>query len=418
MRNEQFQRINFFLSSASLVINYLLIAFLLGGCASSLPPKEEPSPIEELIKTHFIPGTTAFIKATEFVSVDPRTALEHYVEAKVHFENFLKEVEGKSQAEAEAREAQTYIEKANFGIEFVKAQENYENLNIEEICRKVSKNKASASRYREEYNQLLITVKAFKQYEYLESESQRLIKDVEDDLIRLEECVTSTNRRPIAVTGGDLTVSVNSVVTLDGSRSYDPDGGHLTFNWIQIAGPSKVHISNPLESQPTFTPKIHGTYVFRLVVSDGDLESQPQELTVFVQGQISDNKKQKMTDLGTFTHDGITGTLVIITNYHADERTENTIVKKQSTMRPGDSRNFRLDVGSYGDLEVNIPPGYGLQGGGLHFTGQNRYEGDPTIYQRFIRERIRGGTRIDDLKIVRRQHSPDDFRFIFKLYPR
>jgi len=46
------------------------------------------------------------------------------------------------------------------------------------------------------------------------------------------------NKRPIADTGQDQTASLGSIVGLDGTRSYDPEGEELTYKWFLFAAPS------------------------------------------------------------------------------------------------------------------------------------------------------------------------------------
>jgi hypothetical protein len=45
------------------------------------------------------------------------------------------------------------------------------------------------------------------------------------------------NKRPIADTGADQTAALGSVVALDGTASYDPEGEELTYKWFVFATP-------------------------------------------------------------------------------------------------------------------------------------------------------------------------------------
>jgi HKD family nuclease len=80
---------------------------------------------------------------------------------------------------------------------------------------------------------------------------------------------------PIANAGADKTVDEGTLVTLDGSASYDPDGDPITYQWEQIQGPS-VTLSDPNSPTPSFTAPfvdVITTLKFRLTVSDGSLSS-------------------------------------------------------------------------------------------------------------------------------------------------
>ncbi len=78
---------------------------------------------------------------------------------------------------------------------------------------------------------------------------------------------------PVANAGSDQSVYVNNTVTLDGSRSNDPQGYNLTYNWVQVSGPTAT-LSRANTSKPTFVASAEGTYEFRLTVSNGQLSSQ------------------------------------------------------------------------------------------------------------------------------------------------
>ncbi len=95
---------------------------------------------------------------------------------------------------------------------------------------------------------------------------------------------TGGNQPPVANAGTDQNVTVNTLVTLNGSGSSDPDGGPspLTYAWTQLSGPS-VTLNNPNTVSPTFTPTTAGTYAFRLTVSDG-AASDTDDVTVTVTG--------------------------------------------------------------------------------------------------------------------------------------
>jgi hypothetical protein len=72
--------------------------------------------------------------------------------------------------------------------------------------------------------------------------------------------VLDTNIPPIANAGPDQTVIENTLVTLDGSGSFDMDGplGRVSrFAWVQTGGPS-VTLSDPEAAQPTFISPLVG----------------------------------------------------------------------------------------------------------------------------------------------------------------
>lgn len=77
----------------------------------------------------------------------------------------------------------------------------------------------------------------------------------------------TNNTVPVAIAGTDIS-AVPSLITLNGSRSFDPDGQALTFLWTQIPT-TTVALLNPTTPNPSFQTAVPGTYNFRLDVSDG-----------------------------------------------------------------------------------------------------------------------------------------------------
>ncbi|RYG05822.1 MAG: T9SS type A sorting domain-containing protein [Chitinophagaceae bacterium] len=103
---------------------------------------------------------------------------------------------------------------------------------------------------------------------------------------------TSTNRPPVVSGGGNktLTLPSNSVV-LDGSGSYDPENGSLTYTWTKTGGPTQYSLSNGTTSRATISNLVAGTYVFRLSVSDaqGASSSSFVQVTINSGGTLAAN---------------------------------------------------------------------------------------------------------------------------------
>ncbi|HEX5752697.1 MAG TPA: myxosortase-dependent M36 family metallopeptidase [Archangium sp.] len=96
--------------------------------------------------------------------------------------------------------------------------------------------------------------------------------------------VRNVNRAPVARAGTALSAVSNATVNLDGSTSADADGGTLTYQWTQVGGPW-VTLAGADTATPSFTaPAVRSNtdLVFRLVVRDGSLSSEPSTVTVTV----------------------------------------------------------------------------------------------------------------------------------------
>lgn len=94
--------------------------------------------------------------------------------------------------------------------------------------------------------------------------------------------VTPVNDPPVANAGPAQNVVCRDLVALDGSGSWDADGNPLTYTWTLIAKPShsKAALLDANTAHPTFRTDKEGTYVARLVVNNGTLESAPSEVTI------------------------------------------------------------------------------------------------------------------------------------------
>src|SRR5918995_4273089 len=63
--------------------------------------------------------------------------------------------------------------------------------------------------------------------------------------------IPTVNHSPVANAGIDQTVNVGDTVTLDGSKSTDPDGNTVSYLWKQIEGPT-VDLYNNTNSTANF----------------------------------------------------------------------------------------------------------------------------------------------------------------------
>jgi hypothetical protein len=94
--------------------------------------------------------------------------------------------------------------------------------------------------------------------------------------------IRQMNKIPIANAGEDLIIIEGDSATLDGSRSFDPDGNDLTYKWTTLDGitlssntNSKLPFKAPIISKDTI-------YTFTLVVKDGTSISLPDQFKLTV----------------------------------------------------------------------------------------------------------------------------------------
>lgn len=93
------------------------------------------------------------------------------------------------------------------------------------------------------------------------------------------------NMPPAANAGEDQpNVFMDTLVTLDGSASLDPEGLELTYAWSITSAPtdSSATLSDSTAVNPTFTPNVEGSYILQLVVNDGEFDSPPDFILINV----------------------------------------------------------------------------------------------------------------------------------------
>lgn len=92
-----------------------------------------------------------------------------------------------------------------------------------------------------------------------------------------------TNQPPVAVAGPDQVVLEGNRVFLDGSQSFDPDGGISRYQWSQVSG-TRVNLENANTARASFTAPSVSTFglVFRLTVVDQGGLTASEEMLVTI----------------------------------------------------------------------------------------------------------------------------------------
>ncbi|TQV82812.1 PKD domain-containing protein [Aliikangiella coralliicola] len=113
---------------------------------------------------------------------------------------------------------------------------------------------------------------------------QLIVNDGELDSVPDSAIATieAKNQKPVANAGIDLTGAVGDTITLDGSRSSDPDGDPLTYRWTMTSSPagSSVILNNADKVNPSFEPNLEGDYVAQLIVNDGSEDSDADRVNI------------------------------------------------------------------------------------------------------------------------------------------
>jgi hypothetical protein len=99
------------------------------------------------------------------------------------------------------------------------------------------------------------------------------------------------NQAPVANAGPDVTLPLETQVTLSGAGSSDPDGDPLTYRWAISDAPadSAAQLDAEDTEAVTITPDVAGSYEFTLVVNDGQVDSPPDTVAVTILPETSEN---------------------------------------------------------------------------------------------------------------------------------
>lgn len=98
--------------------------------------------------------------------------------------------------------------------------------------------------------------------------------------------ITNVNNPPIADGGDDITANEDSLITLNGTASVDPDGDSLSFSWVQLSGPA-VSLLSASTVAPSFTAPFVSSggadITFQVTTSDAFGGSSSDTVTVHLQ---------------------------------------------------------------------------------------------------------------------------------------
>ena len=98
-----------------------------------------------------------------------------------------------------------------------------------------------------------------------------------------QTCNLSPNGAPTAVINGPTSAGIGDTLTFDGRSSFDPDNDPLTYSWT-------IEGQNYSSAQVSHTFNNAGNVTVRLVVNDGQSNSQADQLTVNVSTQPPANQ--------------------------------------------------------------------------------------------------------------------------------
>lgn len=184
------------------------------------------------------------------------------------------------------------------------------------------------------------------------------------------QTTVTKNEAPIAGIGNlPAAITVGDIVKLDGSKSTDPEGNPLSFNWDFISKPtgSNATWDDATSPTPSFTADVIGDFEVRLVVTDSNKASSTDTLTLTVNkantppvanggGNQSVSTGNVVTLDGTTSSDADGDVLTFIWTIESKPTGSNSTLNNANT----DTANFTPDV--IGDYQIKLTVNDG-QGG-------------------------------------------------------
>ncbi|WP_372883099.1 PKD domain-containing protein [Psychromonas sp.] len=94
--------------------------------------------------------------------------------------------------------------------------------------------------------------------------------------------ISTNNLAPSSDAGSDQLVVVNTLVSLDGSASYDPELDDIIFTWSIVSAPSgsNVSLTDTDTVSPSLVPDVEGAFELQLVTSDAIGAGAPAFVTI------------------------------------------------------------------------------------------------------------------------------------------
>lgn len=161
---------------------------------------------------------------------------------------------------------------------------------------------------------------------------------------------------PIADAGDDQEGLVDTTFTLDGTESYDPAGGSLTYAWsfVDVPTGSTATISSSTSATASFTGDKAGLYIASLIVSNGITSSEPDTALIRVSSTSSEKPVADAGDDKT-VQDCMSATLDGSGTYDPNTEDELTYLWSIQSKPSGSSAT---DEGNFSDRTAMSPTFY------------------------------------------------------------
>ncbi|NOQ69227.1 MAG: hypothetical protein GQ573_03850, partial [Gammaproteobacteria bacterium] len=111
---------------------------------------------------------------------------------------------------------------------------------------------------------------------------QLIVNDGSQSSFSDQMIISTSNIRPVARTGENMTVPINTLTQLNAANSFDADGDLLSYQWFMIHQPeiSTTSLINVSDITTNFVADVSGQYVVQLVVNDGRLDSYADTILI------------------------------------------------------------------------------------------------------------------------------------------